>query len=281
MPKLIHTAEEVRQSITIARASGKTIGLVPTMGALHDGHLSLADAAKSECTFTIATIFVNPTQFAPNEDLAKYPRNLDADMQALARHDVDQVFAPSPAEVYPEGFSTYVDPPEVAKPLEGKCRPGHFRGVCTVVLKLFNLIPADIAYFGEKDYQQLLVIRHMARDLNLPIEIRPCPTLREPDGLAMSSRNVYLNGDERQQALALSNSLAMANDLVGSGVTKSDAILQEMLGVFSNAGVENIDYIALVDPETLQDVPTITGPTQALVAAYVGKTRLIDNRRIG
>jgi len=281
MPELVTTAKEAMQRITQARSSGETIGLIPTMGALHDGHLSLVQAAKAECLFTVATIFVNPTQFGPDEDLDQYPRTLEQDMEALAAHDVDFVFSPNASEVYPSGFSTYVDPPDVAKPLEGEYRPGHFRGVCTVVLKLFNLVPADIAYFGEKDYQQLLVIRHMARDLNLPIEIRPCATVREPDGLAMSSRNAYLSDDERRQALALSDSLALANDLVANGETRSASILDEMKRVFKKAGIENIDYIALADPDTLQDVPAITQPTQALVAAHVGNTRLIDNRRIG
>lgn len=187
--ELVEGSAEIRAAVLAARAAGKTVGLVPTMGALHEGHLSLVRESTESCNCTIVTIFVNPTQFAPHEDFARYPRSLDDDLAALARLGVDYVFAPSRDEIYPPGFSTYVDPPAVAAPLEGICRPGHFRGVATVVLKLFHLVPADVAYFGQKDYQQSLVVRRMVEDLNLPIAIRVLPIVREADGLAMSSRN--------------------------------------------------------------------------------------------
>ena len=205
--RVIQSPSQIRQAIVQLRREGRRVGLVPTMGALHEGHLSLVRIARQRAETVVATIFVNPTQFGPHEDLGKYPRSLDPDLQALSAAGCNLVFVPSASDMYPPGFSTYVDPPAVAQPLEGACRPGHFRGVTTVVLKLFNLIPADFACFGQKDYQQLIVIRRMVEDLALPIEIVACPTVREPDGLAMSSRNRYLSPAERQQALALSRAL--------------------------------------------------------------------------
>lgn len=260
------------------RRSGKRIGLVPTMGALHEGHLSLIRAARQRADVVVATIFVNPAQFGPREDLAKYPRTLEADLQALSAEKCDLVFVPQAADIYPPGFSTCIEPPAVAQPLEGVCRPGHFRGVATVVLKLFNLIPADVACFGRKDYQQLLVIRHLVRDLNLPLEIVACPTVREADGLALSSRNRYLSPAERRQALALSKALALAEHLVAGGECDGATILAEMRNVLTEAGIERIDYVALADPDSLAEKPVLDGPTVALIAAYVSTTRLIDNR---
>ncbi len=280
-PQLVTGGDQIRRAVADARRTGKRVGLVPTMGWLHEGHLSLVQTSRAECDVTVVTIFVNPTQFGPNEDFARYPRDLDRDRKLLAEHGADLVFAPDVGAMYPAGFSTYVDPPAVARVLEGECRPGHFRGVTTIVLKLFQLVPADAAYFGEKDFQQLLVIRHMVEDLNVPIDIRPCPIVREEDGLALSSRNAYLNADERLQALSLSRSLQVAAELVDQGQLDSAVVQERMKQVFSEAGVTAIDYIALVDPQTLEPVERLDSPTRALVAARVGQTRLIDNRQIG
>jgi pantoate--beta-alanine ligase len=275
----IFTSPSVMQSTILRlRREGRRIGLVPTMGALHEGHLSLVRAARHRADVVVATIFVNPAQFGPKEDFGKYPRTLEADVQALSAAHCDLVLLPSADDIYPPGFSTYVDPPAVAQPLEGVCRPGHFRGVATVVLKLFNLIPADFACFGQKDYQQLLVIRRMVQDLDLPIEIVACPTVREPDGLAMSSRNRYLSPAERQQALALSRALQQASESVAAGERSAAVIIAQMQQVLQGAGITRIDYVAVRDPDTLAEKSHIDGPAIALIAAYVGNTRLIDNR---
>jgi pantoate--beta-alanine ligase len=251
------------------------------MGALHAGHVSLVEASNCECDVTVVTIFVNPTQFGPKEDFAKYPRTLEADLDKLAAHRVDAVFAPSNEEMYPAGFSTYVEPPQAAAPWDGVCRPGHFRGVVTVVLKLFQAVPADAAFFGQKDYQQSVVIRRMVQDLNVPIEIRVMPTVREPDGLAMSSRNVYLSPEERQRALALSRSLHLIEQLAEQGERDAVALRQRMVATLEASGVDRIDYATIVDPETLVELNELTGPAVALIAAHVGGTRLIDNCRLG
>lgn len=250
------------------------------MGALHEGHLSLARASRAECGFTVASIFVNPTQFAPHEDFDKYPRTLEADLQALASCHTDLVFAPQRDDVYPAGCSTAVEPPRVAQRWEGECRPGHFRGVATVVLKLFNLVQADVAFFGQKDYQQASVIRQMVRDLNVPLEIRVCPTVREPDGLAMSSRNRYLSVDQRSQAVAISRSLRLAAQLAADGQRQTAALVDTVRGVLAEAQIDRIDYVAVVDPDTLEPVVALSGPSVMLIAAHVGGTRLIDNWKI-
>jgi pantoate--beta-alanine ligase len=263
------------------RRLGRHVGLVPTMGALHEGHLSLVQVARERADAAIATIFVNPTQFGPNEDFAKYPRTLDADLAALSAAGCDAVFVPSCDEMYPPESSTFVEPPAVSQPLEGVCRPGHFRGVATVVLKLFHIIPADLVCFGQKDYQQAQVIRRMVADLNVPIEIVVCPIIREPDGLAMSSRNRYLSPSERKQALALSLALDEAERLVAAGQRESEPILAAMGNKLRSAGITRIDYVALADPESLAPVPRIEGRAAALIACYVGSTRLIDNRLLG
>jgi pantoate--beta-alanine ligase len=280
-PRLVTTAAELRQAVAAARSEGKSIGLVPTMGALHEGHLSLVRTALDECDHTIVTIFLNPAQFGPHEDFGKYPRTLQSDLGALAECRVDLVFAPTSDDMYPAGFSTYVDPPQVAEPLEGQCRPGHFRGVTTVVLKLFNLAQADIAFFGQKDYQQALVIQRMVQDLDLPIEIRVCPTVREADGLAMSSRNRYLGERERERSLALWRSLKLAAQLFAQGERDPEIVTARMRELFEQADISRIDYVALADPDTLEPVRQLQASTMALVAAYVGDTRLIDNCRIG
>jgi pantoate--beta-alanine ligase len=247
------------------------------MGALHAGHLSLVDASRAECDRTMATIFVNPTQFGPGEDFSSYPRTLDADLDALGRHGVRLVFAPSRAEIYPDGFSTFVENEGVASRWEGACRPGHFRGVTTIVAKLLNLVSPNVAYFGQKDYQQSLVIRRMVADLAMQSTIRVCPIVRESDGLALSSRNAYLSADQRHRALALSQSLRLAGRLVDQGEQDTATIERQMRDLISATGDVDVDYIALADPHTLEPVAQIAGPTVAMLAARLGTTRLIDN----
>jgi pantoate--beta-alanine ligase len=259
------------------RAAGQKIGVVPTMGALHAGHLSLVKAARIDCDRVIATIFVNPTQFAPTEDLAKYPRTLGEDLELLAAEGVDAVLVPKEEEIYPPGFSTYVEPPSVARGWEGAARPTHFRGVATVVLKLLNMTRADICYLGQKDFQQVAVVRKMVADLNVPCEIRMCPTVRDPDGLAMSSRNRYLSPAERTIGLSLSRTLAAAERMIRNGErdgTKLSAWMQDQL---RQAGVSQVDYALVANPDTLEPVQELMLPVVLLVAAKVGATRLLDN----
>lgn len=278
--RIVHNPRAMTAAVEDLRRTGRRVGLVPTMGALHAGHISLVQEAKRRCDAVTATIFVNPTQFAPHEDLAKYPRTLDADLDALSAAGCDLCFVPAADDIYPPGFSTFVEPPAVAQPLEGICRPGHFRGVATIVLKLFHLVPADVACFGEKDYQQLQVIRHMVRDLNLPIEIVPCPTVREPDGLAMSSRNRYLSPAERQQALTISQALERAAQLAAAGARQTSALEEAMHAILREAKISRVDYAVVVDPHTLLPKNSPGDSARALIAAYVGSTRLIDNRAI-
>ncbi len=250
------------------------------MGALHAGHLSLVDACRAECDVTIATLFVNPTQFGPEEDFAQYPRPLDADLEAFGRHGVDLVFMPDTEEMYRPDHATFVDVAGVSESHEGEGRPRHFRGVATVVLKLLNVAAADIAFFGQKDYQQSLVIRRLVEDLDLPVQIRVCPIIRDHDGLALSSRNVYLSDLERHQALALPESLALATEQIAAGERDADVIRQAMTDHLDRAGLD-VQYVALVRSGSMTPIHTVDGPAVALVAAKVGKTRLIDNRIIG
>ena len=277
MTQLVRSISELRELLAAARADGLTIGLVPTMGALHEGHLSLVRQSLEATDRTVVSIFVNPTQFGPDEDLDAYPRALDADMEALSECGADFAFVPSAEEVYTADSQTWVTVEGVAATLEGEYRPTHFRGVATIVLKLFNIVSSDVAFFGQKDYQQALVIRRMVHDLNVPVTIRVCPIVREPDGLAMSSRNVYLSPDERQQALVLSKSLAQAESLIRGGETAVKAIEEAMLRLIRTAPDADVDYIAICDPETLAPVETVAGPVVALLAVRVGSTRLIDN----
>ena len=277
--RVVRSLGEMRQ----ARAALQGIvGFVPTMGYLHEGHLSLVRRARAECHHVVVSIFVNPTQFGPGEDYQRYPRDEARDLAMLEAEGVDVAFLPSADEMYPPGFCTWV---EVQGPLterlEGASRPGHFRGVATVVLKLFNLVQPHRAYFGEKDAQQLRVIRRMVTDLNLPVEIVPCPTVREPDGLAMSSRNVYLSPEERQQALALSRCLDLARSLVREEGLRDAAELRQRLQNFlrCSPGVE-LDYVSVAHPETLAELERIEGPALVLLAARVGPARLIDNALI-
>lgn len=281
LPRVISTAADIRAAVAELRRNRKKLAIVPTMGALHEGHLSLVRAARSECDEVVVTIFVNPTQFAPTEDFSSYPRTLDHDLRQLAAEQVSLVFAPSNEAMYPEGFSTWIEPPRVAEGLEGAFRPRHFRGVATVVCKLFQLIPADIAFFGQKDFQQCRVIERMVIDLQIPIEIRRCPIVREPDGLAMSSRNRYLSSAQRQQALAISHSLRTGQQLIQSGVTDPNLIRDAMRNVLTEAGITRVDYIAIADPESLDELEQIGRRSVLLVAAHVGSTRLIDNCLVG
>jgi pantoate--beta-alanine ligase len=276
-PTVVASREALREAVRTARARGQSIGVVPTMGALHAGHLSLIEASRRECDFTIVTIFVNPAQFGPHEDFQRYPRMLEADLAAISRIGAELVFAPELTEMYGPRHATFVEMEGVAEPLEGSCRPGHFRGVATIVLKLFNLTSPDRAYFGQKDYQQTLVVRRLVADLDLPIEIRVCPIVREADGLAMSSRNVYLSADERAQALTLGRSLSCAAERATAGERDAASILAAMRNVLAGAPGVELEYLALVDPDDLSPVSRLTGVTLAAIAARVGQTRLIDN----
>ncbi len=280
--QVFDSLDQAHRFVTGHRAAGRSVGLVPTMGALHKGHLSLARRSRESCDLTVATIFVNSTQFRPDEDLDRYPRTLAEDCEKLQAEQVAAVFVPGNDAIYPEGFSTFVEPPEIAKPLEGVCRPGHFRGVTTIVMKLFQILPASHAFFGQKDYQQLKVIEAMVRDLNLPIEIVPCPIVREQDGLAMSSRNRYLSEEDRRRSLLLSKALKQARTLYRQGQTDTGqlaAAMRQVLTAVGQAfpGVDKIDYAAVVNSETLASMDEANQNSVALVAAYVGSTRLIDN----
>jgi pantoate--beta-alanine ligase len=277
-PPSITAVAELRRAVAAARGGGRRVGLVPTMGALHRGHLSLVEASQGECGLTVVSIYVNPTQFSPQEDFSRYPRTLDADLDLLAGCGDTVVFAPTDGEMYPEGFATWVEVASLAQPLEGQCRPGHFRGVTTVVLKLLNMAGPDVAYFGQKDYQQAAVIGQMVRDLNVPVTVRVCPTVREADGLALSSRNRYLAPRARRDALVLWNSLQRADELIRRGERNSGIIRERMREVILTAQDPAIDYIALVDPQTLQPVEEIRGPILAALAVRIGGTRLIDNQ---
>ncbi|MFP4141384.1 MAG: pantoate--beta-alanine ligase [Phycisphaerae bacterium] len=275
--KIVHTIQEVRSAVTSARRAGKCIGFVPTMGNLHEGHFSLIDAAREGCDFVVVSVFVNPTQFGPGEDYESYPRTLDADAVGCRDRGVDVVFAPSAAEMYPEGFATTVHVSGVSEILCGASRPGHFDGVCTVVAKLFGIVMPDRAYFGAKDYQQSVVIRRMAMDLNWPVEIEVCPTVREPDGLAMSSRNQYLSPSARQQAGGLQAALQAAADRlrVGDGAGKAEATLHEQIVARVPDG--QIDYAVVRDAETLGPVTAQTRSALLALAVKLDGARLIDN----
>ena len=275
--KVVTSPHEAYAHISHWRREGRRIGLIPTMGALHEGHLALVSRSVSECDITAATIFVNPTQFAPHEDLSRYPRTLESDLDGLRSVKCDLVFIPQNEDLYPNGFSTYVQPPAAAEPLEGVCRPGHYRGVCTIVLKLFGILPATVAYFGQKDYQQLTVIRRMVEDLNVNIQIEGCPTVREADGLAMSSRNRYLNPQQRQTALCLWSALSLAERIAQQGERDVLKIESAMHAHLLAGGADKVDYARIVDPDSLADLVTIDQPAIALIAAHVGSTRLIDN----
>ena len=277
--KIIANPQAAYAQVSQWRKEGLRIGLVPTMGALHAGHLSLVSEARAVCDVVVTTIFVNPTQFGPSEDFSRYPRTLDSDFQLLREARCDLVFTPGTDDMYPPGSSTFVSPPQVSQPLEGQFRPEHFRGVATVVLKLFNLLPATVTFFGQKDYQQCLVIQRMVEELNVPIRVQICPTLREADGLAMSSRNRYLSSDQRAAALCLFKALQTAKQLYVAGQSTVVEIERQMQMLLLQEGAERIDYARIVDRETLESLGDKTnGPAVALIAVHIGATRLIDNQ---
>lgn len=265
--------EASRQS----REESHLIGLVPTMGALHEGHLSLVRRARQECSRAYASIFVNPKQFGPKEDFAKYPRAFESDSAQFAELGVDAVFAPSPEEMYPDGFSTYVTVEGISERLEGRSRPGHFRGVSTVVLKLFKIVQPDFAYFGRKDAQQVCVLQQMVRDLNLSVQIVVCPIVREPDGLALSSRNAYLNSEERSAATVLHRALQAARAQIAAGTRDALQLQNIMRSVFEKEPLARLDYAEVVAADTFEPTVRVSRNTYVLVAAQFGKTRLIDN----
>jgi pantoate--beta-alanine ligase len=260
-----------------AHAAGKRIGFVPTMGALHESHLSLVRAARQQSDVVVCSIFVNPTQFGPTEDLSQYPRNFERDRDMLAGEKTDYIFYPSVDEMYPPGATTWVHVEGLSEKLDGKSRPGHFRGVSTVVSKLFHLVQPDKAYFGQKDAAQVAVIRKMVHDLNFDLEIVVCPIVREPDGLAMSSRNAYLDPTQRKQALALSRSLKQIQVMIERGELKADALIRAGKQTIAAESGARLDYFEIVDPDTLDPQEGVSKGALVAVAAYVGSTRLIDN----
>lgn len=271
------TIAQTRKYIKEWRSQGLTIGLVPTMGYLHDGHASLIRQARESCQKVVVSIFVNPMQFGANEDLSTYPRDLEADSRLCEHLGVDVIFHPEPEEMYAPGFCSFVDMDGLTKELCGRSRPIHFRGVCTVVSKLFNIVTPNKAFFGQKDAQQLAVIRRMVTDLNMDIEIVGCPIVREEDGLARSSRNVYLSPEERQAALVLSKTIALGQRMVQEGVRDSGKLVQAMKEAIAQEPLARIDYVEAVSMDTIQPVETIQGRVLVAMAVFIGKTRLIDN----
>jgi pantoate--beta-alanine ligase len=275
--KICTTIDEMRAASRAARHAGQRLGFVPTMGALHEGHLSLVRAARASADLVAASIFVNPTQFGPNEDLAKYPRSFERDCQMLKREGVDLLFAPSVEEMYPAGAVTWVTVEELSGKLDGRSRPGHFRGVTTVVAKLFHIVEPDRAFFGQKDAAQVAIIRRMVRDLNLPVEIVVCPIVRETDGLALSSRNAYLDAGQRKQALVLHRSLMRVQHMAEAGERQATALIAAGRQVLGEEPSIRLDYFEIVNPDTLDPLNEVSPGALIAVAAYVGTTRLIDN----
>jgi pantoate--beta-alanine ligase len=275
--KVFPNIAEMRAASRAARREGKSLGLVPTMGALHEGHLSLVRTARAQCDLVAASIFVNPLQFGPNEDLAKYPRTFDRDRELFKQEGVDFIFAPSVEEMYPAGAVTHVTVERLSDKLCGRSRPGHFRGVTTVVAKLFNIVEPDRAFFGQKDAAQSTIIRRMVRDLNIPVQVVVCPIVREPDGLAMSSRNAYLDTQQRESARALYRSLMAVQERFDRGERKVDALIVAGNKTFAQEPSVSLDYFEIVDPETLDPVDDLSRGGLVAVAAFVGKARLIDN----
>ena len=275
--QIAYTIKEVREQVKAWKKEGLTVGLVPTMGYLHEGHASLIKKAVEDNDRVVTSIFVNPTQFAPTEDLESYPRDLEKDSRLCESLGVNLIFHPEPEEMYAPDFCTWVDMDVLSKTLCGKSRPIHFRGVCTVVSKLFNIVTPDRAYFGQKDAQQLAIIRRMVRDLNMDIEIIGCPIVREEDGLAKSSRNTYLNEEERKAALVLSQSIFLGQKMVREGETDAAKIKAAMTEKIQSEPLTRIDYVEIVDGLSMQPVDTVKSPTLAAIAVYIGKTRLIDN----
>ena len=271
------TIQSVRSLIKEARDNGKIIGLVPTMGALHVGHISLIEEAKKKCDYVVVSIFVNPTQFVPGEDFEEYPRPFKADLDICHKAGVDVVFAPSPEEMYPEENITWVNVEKITEPLCGQFRPGHFQGVTTVCSKLFNIVAPDIAFFGQKDAQQAIVIKRMVADLNMPLEIALCPTVREFNGLAVSSRNKYLSEEQKKDAANIYKSLQKCHQMIDNGVKDASEIIDEMRNILKQVPSIEIEYISIVDADTLQNIDLITGKVLIAVAVRIGPARLIDN----
>jgi pantoate--beta-alanine ligase len=277
-PQIIRTPAEMTAWSRAAHARGERIAFVPTMGALHAGHVALLEAGRSRADKLALSIFVNPTQFGPNEDLARYPRDLPGDLARAAAAGTDVAFVPEASDIYPVGFQTTIEVRELSRPLDGVFRPGHFAGVATVVAKLFNIVQPDLAIFGEKDFQQLAIVRRLVADLAIGIEIVGLPTVREPDGLAMSSRNAYLSPSERARALSLSRALFAARDSAAAGERDARVLVE---GARSSLDVDRLDYLELCDAATLTALVQIDRPAVLLVAAFIGRTRLIDNVQIG
>jgi len=275
--EIAKTIESVRSLVKAARRRGKTIALVPTMGALHIGHISLIEAAVKKSDFVVVSIFVNPAQFGPGEDFEKYPRPLDADLEICRKAGVDVVFAPTQKQMYPAENLTWVNVEKLTALLCGLSRPRYFRGVTTVCTKLFNIVAPDIAFFGQKDAQQAIVIKRMVADLNMPLEIVICPTVRQPAGLAVSSRNQYLTGEQKKDATYVYSSLKKCRKLIEDGITDSETIITEMRKILSRASSIKIEYISIVDAETLQIVDHVAGKVLTAVAVNIGSARLIDN----
>lgn len=275
--KIVKTVDEIREIVKEWRKQGLSVGLVPTMGYLHEGHASLIEASARDNDKTVVSDFVNPMQFGPAEDLESYPRDLELDSAVAASHGGDIIFNPEPSEMYHNGFSSFVDMTVLTEELCGLSRPVHFRGVCTVVSKLFNIVKPDRAYFGKKDAQQLAVIRHMVDDLNMDIEIIGCPIIREKDGLAKSSRNTYLSDAERKAALVLSESVFLGMDMVRNGEQDCSAIISAMTARIQAEPLAKIDYVKIVDCKSMQQIARLDRPALCAIAVYIGKTRLIDN----
>lgn len=273
----IKSPGEMRLFSLKAKSHGQKVGFVPTMGALHEGHLSLIAEAKKRCDLVVASVFVNPLQFSPNEDLAGYPRDLRRDKKLLKSFEVNAVFSPDSRTMFPEDFKTFVEVEKLSHKMCGRTRPQHFRGVTTVVVKLLNIVCPDVAFFGEKDYQQQLIIKQMVRDLNLPVTVAVLPTVREFDGLAFSSRNAYLNPRERKSATILYKALRLAQSEIGAGERDLNKIMYRLRSLIGSEPSVRLDYLVAVDPQTLEDTRGIKGRLLLAIAAYVGKTRLIDN----
>ncbi len=271
------TIAQMKQYVAQAREKGQTVGFVPTMGALHAGHVSLIDAAAAACDFVVVSIFVNPTQFGPGEDFERYPRPIEKDLALCEQHGVDVVFAPGTNEMYPRLQTTWVDVEKLTEPLCGRSRPGHFRGVTTVCTKLFNIVGCDTAFFGQKDAQQVAVIRRMVADLNMPLEIVVCPTVREPDGLAMSSRNQYLSPQHRKDATIIYRAIRKGQEMIRAGSTDSSEVITQMQATLAQVPALQPEYISIVDAETLEQIDPLGGKVLIAVAARLGSTRLIDN----
>jgi pantoate--beta-alanine ligase len=279
--KIITRVDQMKKISKRLKSQGKTIGFVPTMGFLHQGHLSLVRESLRRTDATVVSIFVNPTQFGPGEDFKDYPRDLKKDSKLLKKQGVDYLFVPEPDEMYPESYKTYVEVHDLQSRLCGCSRPTHFRGVCTVVLKLFNIVKPDISFFGQKDAQQAIIIKRMVRDLNLDVKVEALPTVREKDGLALSSRNIYLNKEQRKAALVLSKSLKEAEVMVRKGERDAAAILNRMREIIGKEPLASVDYVEIVDMEELKPITRVEKQALAAAAIFVGKARLIDNTILG